>query len=209
MRWTYGDHIILRFLNTGRVSHVVTATVVEDSDDLIAAYVAMNSPAKVKAGLDGIRIPRSLPYSARFRIPWKMIDGVWSNASVLWLTRPGLPYIVGAFWNGDDRHFSGMYCNLQDPLVRHSLGFDSIDHVLDVQFWPNGTWNWKDEDEFQDAQALDRFTPESARRVREAGELAIRAWQQKAWPFDTDWSLWEPDTAWEIPAMPSNWDRIF
>jgi hypothetical protein len=209
MTWTYGDTILLRYLNRGRISHVVAATVVEDSPDLIALYVAMNSPMKIKVGLDGTRIPRSLPYPERFGKPWKLADGTWSERSVLWLTKPGMPYAIGVFWAGTERLFAGLYCNIQDPLQRHALGFDSVDHVLDVQFWPDGTWSWKDEDEFEDAQLVGRFTPESAATVREAGETAIKAWKQKAWPFDSDWATWEPDGSWSIPAIPTNWDQLF
>lgn len=206
--WRYGDHILLRHLNQGRLSLVVPATVVEDSPDVIALYVAMDSPAKIKVALDGARIPRSLSYAERFGKPWKLADGTWFGTSVLWLTKPELPYAIGVFWEGIERRYAGLYCNIQDPLRRHKLGFDSVDHVLDVQFWPDGLWNWKDEDEFEEAQQVGRFASGEAERVRKVGHGVIQAWQKKAWPFDRDWSTWLPNQSWGIPSLPTNWDEV-
>jgi hypothetical protein len=185
---------------------VVPATVVEDSDELVALYVAMDTPAKVALRNDGSRIPRSLPYAEREAIPWRLGDGAWFGSSVLWITRPGERFALGCFWEGEERQFAGYYLNLQASLVRHDLGFDTEDHVLDVQFWPDSSWNWKDEDEFAEAIQLGRFTLDEANDIRETALAVIDAWNARAWPFDRDWSAWQPDDGWEIPAFPANWD---
>jgi hypothetical protein len=209
MTWNYGDQIVIRSLTLGKLSQVTTATVVEDSPDLIAFYIAIDSPTKITVNLDGTPIPRSLPYPERVGRPWTLIDGTWSGNAVLWLTKPDLHYAIGVFWRGPERQVGGQYCTIQEPLRRHPLGFDVIDHVLDVLFWPDGTWQWKDEEEFEDAQNVGHFTPEEAANVRDAGEMAIAAWERKAWPFDHDWSTWEPDSSWPIPTIPANWDQMF
>lgn len=209
MVWRPGDHVLLRHLNRGRLSLVVAATVVEDSENLIALYVAESSPLKSKVNLDGSRIPRELPYTERFGRPWRLVDGVWRNSAVLWITKPNLPYVIGAFWEGSQRSFRGYYLNIQDPLRRHELGFDSVDHILDVQFWPDGSWNWKDEDEFCDAQAVGRFTRDEAANVRRIGETVVASWRACAWPFDQAWPNWAPETSWTRPNMPPNWDQLF
>jgi hypothetical protein len=209
MTWSYGDQILIRSLTRGKLSQVTTATVVEDSPDLIAFSIAINSPTKIMVNLDGTGIPRSLPYPERVGRPWQLIDSTWYGNSVIWLTKPDLHYAIGAFWKGEERQFEGHYCNIQEPLRRHALGFDIVDQVLDVLFWPDGTWQWKDEDEFADAQRVGDFTPEEAARIRAAGEMAIAAWEQKMWPFDRDWSTWEPDRSWSIPTIPANWDQLF
>jgi hypothetical protein len=207
MPWRFGDHVLLRTRSRGQLSWVVPATIVEDSPDLIALYVSLGSPAKVKVGLDGTQISRSLPYRERFGKPWTLADGTWRHSSVLWLTKPDLPYMVGVFWEGSERRYTGQYCNIQDPLERHGLGFDSVDHVLDVQFWPDGTWSWKDEDEFDDAREVGRFTLNEAAQVRRTGQQVIAAWEAQEWPFDRDWTAWKPDPSWGVPPMPPNWDE--
>jgi hypothetical protein len=52
---------------------------------------------------------------------------------------------------------------------------------------PDGTWRWKDEDDFAEAQALGIFTAEEAAAVWAEGEHVIAA---RPWP--TGWEDWRP-----------------
>ena len=44
--------------------------------------------------------------------------------------------------------FLGWYVNLQAPLVIRGDRFDTTDWALDIMVDPDGSWRWKDEDEF-------------------------------------------------------------
>jgi hypothetical protein len=126
--------------------------------------------------------------------------------SVLWLARPGQAHAIGLFWQGAARQFIGWYGNLQAPLARKAIGFDSMDHVLDVQIAPDRAWNWKDEDEFAVVQRRGLVSPRQAAAIRAEGERVIAAAEQNEWPFNAGWEAWQPDPAWPIPAMPDGWD---
>jgi predicted RNA-binding protein associated with RNAse of E/G family len=63
----------------------------------------------------------------------------------------------------------------------------TTDHALDVIVDPDGTWQWKDEDDLTEAQALGVFTLEQATAIRAEGERVIAA---KPWP--TGWEDWRP-----------------
>ena len=145
---------------------------------------AMGTPIKAPIGEDGRPIPRSLPYEERMTRPWRLGDDVWWGYSVLWLLRPADAHALGAFWRGDRRVFAGWYGDLQAPLVRTAIGFDTSDHVLDVDIAPDGTWVWKDEDEFAAAQRLGHFSPAEAAAIRAEGESVIAALERSAWPFN-------------------------
>jgi hypothetical protein len=139
-------------------------------------------------------------------VPWQLGDAHWVNTSVLWLARPGAAHAIGLFWQGPERRFLGWYGNLQAPLQRTSIGFDSADHALDVQIAPDRSWNWKDEDESASVQQRSVISPAEAVAIRAEGERVIAAIEANHWPFNAGWELWRPDPAWPIPELPHGWD---
>jgi hypothetical protein len=126
---------------------------------------------------------------------------------VLWLARPGAAHAIGLFWQGPERQFLGWYGNLQAPLERTAIGFDSADHALDVKIAPDRTWSWKDEDEFESVQERGVITPAEAVAIRAEGERVIAAVEANHWPFDAGWEQWRPNPAWPIPLIPDGWDQ--
>jgi predicted RNA-binding protein associated with RNAse of E/G family len=90
--------------------------------------------------------------------------------------------------------------------VRTPVGFDSTDHLLDVQIAPDRAWNWKDEDEFAVVQSRGLISPADALATRAEGERVIAAAEQNLWPFNGGWEHWQPDPGWPIPAIPDGWD---
>lgn len=206
--WTYGDQIALRYSWEGRLAWVEPVTVVEDSPELIALYLAMDTPIKRPVGADGSPIPRSRSYETQDPLPWWLGDGVWRDHAVLWLARPGAANAIGVFWRGTERDFVGWYGDLQAPLARTAVGFDTIDHVLDVEIDPDRAWHWKDEDEFALVQQRRQISPAQAEAIRSEGERVIAAADQNGWPFDAGWEQWRPAPDWSIPTLPDGWDTV-
>jgi hypothetical protein len=49
-----------------------------------------------------------------------------------------------------------------------------------------------------------------ADQARAAGEAAIEAIEQRAWPFDEEaWTRWVPPPNLPIPQLPEEWDDPF
>ena len=65
---------------------------------------------------------------------------------------------------------------------------------------PDGTWRWKDEDDFTEAQALGILDEVAAAEVRAEGERVVEA---KPWP--TGWEDWRPPPEWEPLSLPEDW----
>jgi predicted RNA-binding protein associated with RNAse of E/G family len=80
---------------------------------------------------------------------------------------------------------------------------DVTDHALDVWVDPDGSWRWKDEDDFAALQRHGVFDAAAARRVRAEGERVI-----EAWPFPTGWEDWRPDPRWPTPELPDDWHVV-
>ena len=123
------------------------------------------------------------------------------------LMRPGEAHAIGLFWRGAEREFVGWYGDLQTPLTRTAVGFDTVDHVLDVVITPDRSWSWKDEDEFAVVQLRGLISPSDAAGIRGEGERVIAALEQNTWPFAAGWELWQPDASWPLPVLPDGWDQ--
>lgn len=101
-------------------------------------------------------------------------DHAWHTAHVLRFMRPGEEHTVEVWWDVE-WSFLGWYVNLQAPLVVRNDRFDTTDWVLDVVVDPDGTWRWKDEDEFAQAFELGVFESEAAAAaVRNRGRARDR-----------------------------------
>ena len=195
-----GEIVLLRWRRAGRIGRVFPVVLVEDSPLATILYTPAETPIKLPVRADGSPLSRELPYAERFSLDWRLGDGVWRQHSTLAFTRPGESRSTWAFWRGDHEAFVGWYVNLQAPLERTPFGFDTEDHVLDVDVEPDLTWRWKDEDEFAEAVRLGRFTADQAAGIRRAGEASIAELEAGAWPFRAGWERWRPDPAWRLPS---------
>ena len=127
---------------------------------------------------------------------------VWEKGPVLRFMRPGDAHTIELCWDPDWR-FVCWYVNLQAPLVVHGDRFDTTDWALDVVVHPDGTWRWKDEDDFTEVQALGILDEVAAAEVRAEGERVVEA---KPWP--TGWEDWRPPAEWEPLSLPEDWHVV-
>jgi hypothetical protein len=196
-----GDAVAIREIWDGRVWYARPATVVRDEPNLTMLHVPPRVHAKEPVNADGapLRIPTA---------EWELRDAMRGDTSNLSFAFPDTPYsvILGYEADGGLREY---YVNLQTPLVRSPVGFDTVEHILDVTIPPDrSSWSWKDEDEL--AEAVDRglFTEEDTAWFRYWGERAVEHVLLREPPFDEDWSAWRPDPAWAEPALPADWDLL-
>jgi hypothetical protein len=70
--------------------------------------------------------------------------------------------------------------------------------VLDVVVDPDGTWHWKDEDEFLEATTLGLFTRQKALEIRAEGERVIASLPSL---LPTGWETWIPNPSWSVDTL--------
>lgn len=205
--WNTGDQAVKRFRRPNQsVTWVVPITIVEDTRDRLSYYVASGTPILRPVHIGGAQIEQRLTNRQYRALPWEIGPGTWHTHSVLWTSTPGAACDVGMFFTEDFSEFRGWYVNLQSPFQRKPVGFDTADHLLDIEVTPSGSWSWKDRDEFEEARDDGRFTPEEAAAIQAEGERMIETIERAEWPFQPIWNDWRPDPSWSIPAIPSNWD---
>jgi hypothetical protein len=205
--WKPGDHIVWRYrANGGARIHIARpVTVVRDDADLLAVWLAPGTECVLPVLADGTPVHQE-PLESRYTKPRTVKRGRWFGTGVLKLARPGRPWSVWLFWEPGWR-FKNWYVNLEEPLARWAGGVDSEDHFLDLSVHPDRSWHWRDEDEFAQAQRDGLMSPALAARVRRAGRAAVesvRAWEP---PFSEGWQNWRPDPSWQVPSLPTDWDR--
>lgn len=202
--WQYGNIITLRNIarSDGTVTTAVPAIVLQDSSDLLAAYIPQGTrfknnwvvpPEKRVAAVDNI-IPSA---QRQYRdLAW------WHDTIRLYLT--GKAFSV--WLNFDEQgNFASWYGNLEAPFVRTSLGVDTRDFGLDVVAYPNGRYHWKDEAEFARRLEIGLDSAKHQARVWAAGREFIERFEQNRWPFNLGWDGWRPDKLWPLPSLPPDW----
>jgi hypothetical protein len=199
--WEPGDVIALREIWRGAVFEARPVIVVADAPDQAILYLPIG--ARVAVALDEHEHQLRLPDR-----PWHMGSHEIRTRSALSFAWPDTPYAV-LLLRGANGDVEGWYVNIQEPLRRTALGFDTVDHALDVLIPADrSAWTWKDEDELAEAIDAGLFTEHEAIAFRAAGERgAVRVVQGEP-PFDHDWLTWRPDPSWGTPQLPVGWDTL-
>ena len=127
--------------------------VVEDSDELVALFIAAGSP--YKAG------PKRTAQAKRTapRLDMPPDEYVWRN-DTLRLMLPGQWHSVSLSWSSGagQRRLLKYFVNLEEPCRRTDTGFDTQDHTLDVEITPDLAWRWRDEAELEN-HVTEAFIP--------------------------------------------------
>ena len=158
-------------------------TVVEDDGTVLLGWVPEGTPILSGVLTDGRGI-REAELEQRFRLPRKLIATTWNRTSTLRWIDDRRWSSVWWFFDGLTGEFIGWYVNLEIPLGRGDLEVNRSDGILDVQVSPDGSWHWKDEDEFAAAQRAGRITPHQAIALRAEGEIMGARAAAGEFPFD-------------------------
>jgi hypothetical protein len=181
---------VWRDVHRGRVWRAQACRIVEESAELAALWMPRGSPAMLP--VDGA--------GARIRIPgddWEL-EHVLASRDTLCLGRRERAHSIYLFWDADGS-FEHWYVNLERPLRRTPVGFDTFDEKLDLIVLPDGSYRWKDEDELEQAASAGLL---DANAVRAEAERVL-----DEWPFPTGWEEWRPDPSWRLPELPGDWHR--
>ncbi len=198
-RFDHGRSIALRQTWEGRVWSARPATVVDDTPGQTMLYI----PA-------GIRWMAPFHDGRRLKVPqaeFELVEQRYDDTHVLSFSWPDTWYAVLLFLR-PDRSPMNWYVNLEEPLRRTDVGFDTLDHELDVIVELDGSWRWKDEDDLAEAIRRGVIPADEEPRLRADGERAARRIVDREPPFDGDWLDWLPDPAWAVPVLPEGWERV-
>lgn len=192
-----GEQAVVRYMWFNRVYWARPVTVVEDSENLTALYLAPGTVCPA-----GGRPDEPQHWVHRLTGDWEPQDWVWQGTRVLMLSQPGAAHSVWGMWSENGGELIRWYVNLQEPMKRSEMGWDTRDLILDIEVNRDLSWRWKDEGAFREAQRIGLLTPEEATAVRLEGEKVIDSlYDKESWWLD--WGDWSPDPSWPIPPPPN------
>ena len=196
------DIAVLRGIGRQKIWFALPTIVVRDSPELIALFWRAGTPGKWRMQPSFEKVSPGDVLST----PMELIDRSWTETDVLMLVTPEAAHAVYVMWEAGQEALRCWYINLQAPLSRSPVGFDTTDHWLDIVISPDKTnWQWKDEGQLDKVVELNLITREKAEAVRREGERVIDRLRENQPPFCEGWENWRAPTSWEIPALPPGW----
>ncbi|HCT76059.1 MAG TPA: DUF402 domain-containing protein [Micromonosporaceae bacterium] len=197
-RFQTGETVVRREVMRGEVWFGYPSICVQDDGDLLVTFL----PPGARFGF---------PSQGSFlvgRHPWEAAGHVeWTGHGMLALHWEGVDHAVFVFWTGPERKRDCWYFNLQDAPRRTEIGFDTLDHELDL-LWRNGSpcWEWKDVDEFASTGEL-RY-PGRVHEIQAEGDRIAKLLDSGERWWDESWADWQPDPQWTVPTLPSGWTEV-
>jgi hypothetical protein len=191
--WSEGEAVAVRGFWAGELAWGFPHVVMHDTPELVALWL----PPGARGIYPTSRDHRALSPAER----------EWRPGGTLRLTPPGEAHSVDLYW-GEAGEFLGWYVNLQDPLARSPIGFDTGDHILDLWVRSNRSLEWKDEAELENVAALGFFDDIQVEAIRAEGERVAERVTAWAPPFCDGWEDWRPDPAWPVPTLPDGWREL-
>ena len=142
-------------------------------------------------------------------IELKIVECTWQRTDVLMLIVPGEAFSTYIMWETGTKNLNCWYVNLQEPVRRTTIGFDTMDNTLDVVISPDmSEWRWKDDDEFTEAINAGFYSREKANEIWAEGERAVRLITSERRSLYEKWEKWQANSEWEIPKLSLSWDKV-
>ena len=176
--------------------------VVQDSPDLIVLYMP--------AGVHGKNVDHKPATNELFSADkLNVIDFQWQRTDVLMVIVPDDSFSTYLMRDAVTKEVECWYVNLQEPIRRTSIGFDTMDNMLDVVISADMIeWRWKDDDEFDAAQKIGFYSAEKAREIWSEGERAVQLITKERRDLYKKWETWQANPKWEMPILSSDWQKV-
>jgi hypothetical protein len=206
-----GDVVLRRHFMRDVLARVWVGHVAADDEHGLWLWIAGGSLYRDVCAEDG-RPFRQVPFPEWGRTPKRLAELTWAGDMLVLHPREGDHSVWFRFRDGG---FDSWYVNLERPAVRwrtgSAAGVDTVDFDLDIVVAPDGSWRWKDEDEFTDHlrhPGVYWVDPAEEPAVRAAGEEVVKLIEAGEFPFDGTRCDFRPDPAWPVPrTLPPGWDR--
>jgi hypothetical protein len=214
MTFDTGRTVLRRYWRAGRISFLQLTRVIADDERGLRLWLAAGTPYWRILAADG-RTHHDAPIDQLGDDAY-LGELTWTGADVmLWMPPGENASSVWWFFDAASGAFRGWYVNLEEPSTRWEHGVDTADNALDVWVAADGTWRWKDVEEFEGRIGLPGYwTPQQAAEIRAEGERLIKLAEAREFPFDGTWCDPRPEvlgfdtSAAAGPSRrPAGWDR--
>lgn len=206
-----GEEIALRSVFNRQVSYAQAVTVIQDTQEQTTLLLLPDAQC---AACEGYFTWRSGDNSLGSRWDealkgdWKLREFSWNTNRFLILLWPEKFYSVYLIWNQQNNALVCHYVNFQTPYQRSRAGFDTYDLELDIVIHPDRSWNWKDEEDYQDGIRAGCIRPEWVQGIEQAQSEVFALLAKRAYPFDGAWLDWQPSAGHTPACLPQDWHIV-
>lgn len=205
--WNPGDVVAWRGIFDRRVWHVQPTVAVKDSPEEILLTLLPGTECIAEETYPQGKKSGNRRWDFK-DTNWNLEKYTWRTNRLLILLEPDKYYSVMHFWNHTSNEFLCYYIDFQLPFKRSHCGIDTLDLDLDLIVKPDLSFEWKDEDDYQQAIKHGVIFPEWVEGIDAAQKEVFAKLERSQYPFDGFWLNWKPDPNWEPPKLPENWDKI-
>jgi protein associated with RNAse G/E len=203
--WEPGDVIAWRGIYRERIWHVQPTILVKDSLDEVVLTLLPGTECIADENYPKGKKKRRWHF---INEDWRLATYTWQTNRLLLLFEAEKYYSTMLFWNHASNKFLCYYINFQVPFQRNDCAVDTLDLDLDLVIYPDFTYEWKDEDDYQQAIEHNLISAEWMQGIENAKPEIFGKLQKRQYPFDGSWLDWIPDSSWIPPKLPENWDKI-
>ena len=207
--WERGSTIVQQEEWRDRLWAVRPLTVVEDTPQRLLLWIPEGTVRKVPVTpptRPDPPTPQARTIENLHHCDWALKDHV-SGVSCLWILHPDAWHAIWVSWSEPGIHL-GWYVNFQRPFSRTDKGIEAMDLMLDIVVYPDMSWRWKDDEEFDEIANRNIFEESTVTKVREVAAKVIDGIEAKAAPFSEPWESWIPDPRWSVPVLPEGWEPL-
>lgn len=183
-----GESVVIREVLNNQVWTVRPVTVIEDTDIHFASWLAPGTLIDYPVGVEHGEKCISMWLSGE----WTLEPKVFLPPGMLRIAQFGAPFEVFATMKPEGG-VASWYVNFQQPLVRTSIGFDTMDEILDLEVRGDfSSWARKDSDELELAVRMGYIDNAAANRLSDACTAVEESLSRAVVPWDKRCANWEP-----------------
>ena len=200
-----GGPVTFRDVYAGRIKAAVSFVTVEHTTERFVGWLPEGAQFALPVDASGSLVKDVMTAHELKDLTWAMPG----SPGQLMVAPAGSMFSVVVRFFGGNWHMPEWYVNLQAPLTRTEIGFDSTDYVLDLVVAADGSsWRWKDEDEFEAAVNAGFMTREREKTIRACGLEALERARLGGAPFDAEFLQFRPAPAWALPRLAAGWREL-
>lgn len=183
-RFSVGTTVICRHVYRGVPTAVVERVVVHDDEGSVALWFGPG------CGYDVMSVPRDERVRALASGKWSMASGeAGPGTDTLHIVPNGAAFGLEPQYDGD-RRVQGWYVNLQEPLIRTDVGFDTMDQQLDlIVDRDGGKHREKDRPDLESMAELGLWSRDVVASIEQAAVLALAHIRSGV---AAEWDGWRP-----------------
>lgn len=199
-----GSTVLRRDVTRGRVSTLQPLRVVEETGGRLAGVlwpgVACRGPATwVETTTTGSEVARARLITELGLGTWELVEFAWQQTVRLSFHEGDTHASPMAFFDASGR-FLGWYVNIEVPAHREGARVDTCDLGLDLVVRDDGSWVWKDVDEYQRMVDLGAISARRRDAVEAERAAIVERVEERRDVFGEGWETWTVPT-WPDPVI--------